>query len=180
MIWVACLLKSLDRLICNSITIVVFFRRISTFVNIASHLRKSLISLSKICSRCSMRNSKELIYFRVETTFLFKHSQNNRELRFISSLQSIRSRRLVRARKAQNRKIWINTCLRNQFALFSAKTFLRNRSNYYTKCSMSSTRLFFSFSYFFVFFRFFSLLSHSFRSFSLQKWIVLASINKSF
>ena len=36
--------------------------------------------------------------------------------------------------------------------MFSAKICLKNRSNYYTKCSMFSTRILFSFSYFFVFF----------------------------
>ena len=186
MIWVACLLRSLNLLVCLNIKIVRLFRRISTFVN--QLLWSSLISLSKICSRCSMRKSKKKACFKVKKTFLFENSsQNNCELQSTSSLQSIRSRRLVKTQKAQNRKVEINTCLRNQFALFSTKICLRNRSIYHIKCSLSSTsirnlqsKLLFSFSYFFVFFRFFFLLSHSFSSFQLQEWIALTSTNKSF
>ena len=70
MIWVACLLRSLNHLICDRIKIVLIFRKTSTFVNLRSRasqmLRKSLISLSKICSRCSMRNSEETVCFRVK------------------------------------------------------------------------------------------------------------------
>ena len=76
--------------------------------------------------------------------------------------------------------MWINTCLRNQFALLSAKTYLKNRSNHYTKCFMFSTRFFSSFSYFFVFFWFYFLLSQSFRSCQLQQWIALTFTNKLF
>ena len=184
-------MKSLNHLICDNIIIVVSFRKTSIFVNSIDHaqlFRKNLISLSKICSKCSMRNSKKRICFKIKKTFFFENSsQINRELRSTSSLQSIKSRRLVKIQKAQNRKVWINTCLRNQFALFLIKVYSRNRSNYYTKCSMSFastwsllSRLFFSFSYFFVFFRFFFLLSHSLRSFQLQERIVLTSINKLF
>ena len=101
MIWVACLLKNLNHLICDRIKIVRILRRVSTFVNLRSRasqlLRKSLISLSKICSRCSMRNSEKRAYFRVKRTFLLENSsQINRELQSISNLQSIKSRRLVR------------------------------------------------------------------------------------
>ena len=126
---------------------------------------------------------KKKICFNIKWTLFFKHFQIKCESSFISSLQSIKNRRLFRIQKIQNRKVWINTCLRNQFALFSTKICLKNRSNYYTKCSMFSTsirKLLFSFLYFFVFFRFFFLFSHSFRSFSLQKRIVLTFINKSF
>ena len=56
MIWVACLLKNLNRWICNNIIIVVFFNKISIFVNF---VRSNFISLSKICSKCSMKNSKK-------------------------------------------------------------------------------------------------------------------------
>ena len=143
MIWVACLLKSLNHLICDRIKIVHIFRKVSTFVNLRNRasqlLRKSLISLSKICSRCSMRNSEKRVCFRVKRTFLLENSsQNNRELQSTSSLQSIRSRRLIKTQKAQNRRVWINTCLRNQFALLSTKTCLRKRSIYHTNRQMSS------------------------------------------
>ena len=156
----ACFVKILDHLVCDSIIIVVFFSKISIFVNLT---RSSLISLSKICSKCSMKNSEKRVYCKIKITlFLENSSQVSRELRFISSLQSIRNRRLIRIRKIQNRKVWISTCLRNQFALFSAIICLKNRSNYHTNCQMSFaftwnflSKLFFSFSYFFVFFRLF-------------------------
>ena len=124
-------------------------------------------------------------YFKIKRTSLSQNSsQNNRELKSTSSLQSIRSRRLVKVQKVQNWKFWINICLRNQFALSSSKICLRNQSIYHIKCSMSSTSIrslqLFSFSYFFVFFRSFFLFSHSFRSFQLQKSIALTFTNKSF
>ena len=130
---------------------------------------------------------KKKFCFRIKITFFFRNfSQNNRKLRFISNLQSIKNRWLFKIRKIQNRKIWINTYLRNQFALFSTKTCLKSRSKYYTKCLMFSastwsflSRFLFSFSYFFVFFSIFFLFSHSLRLFQLQKRIVLTFINKS-
>ena len=131
---------------------------------------------------------KKKSLFQNQKTFFFENfSQNNRELQSISSLQSIRKYRLIKFRKIQNRKVWINTCLRNQFALSSTKTCLKNQSIYHIKCSMffssnrnfQSNHLFFS-SYFFVFSRFFFLFSQSFRSFQLQKWIALTFTNKSF
>ena len=127
-----------------------------------------------------MKNSEKKIYFRIKTTYFFKHFQIKCKSLFISNLQSIKSRQLIKFRKIQNRKFRNNTCLRNQFVLFSTKFCLKNRSNYYTNCFMFSTKFFFSFSYFFVFFRFFFLFSHSFRSFSLHEWIVLTFINKLF
>ena len=197
MIWVAYLLKSLNHLICDRIKIVrSIFRKISTFVNLRSRVsqlfRKSFISLSRICSRCSMRNLKKRTCFKVKRTFLFENFfQNNRELQSISSLQSIKNRRLIKIWKTQNRKVWINTCLRNRFASFSIKIFLRNRSIYYINCQVFSViwsfqslvllqKFLFSFSYFFVFSQSFSLFSRSFRSCQLQKWVALTFTNKSF
>ena len=176
MISIACLLKNLNHLICNDIKIDVSFRKVSIFVNFrsrVSQLQWSFISLSKICSKCLMRKSEKIVCFKIKWIFLLENfSQNNRELQSTSSLQSIKSRRLVKTQKIQNRKVWINTCLRNQFALFSTKICLRNQSIYHTKCFIFSTsirslqsKLLFFFSYFFVFFRSFFLHSHSFRSF---------------
>ena len=132
MIWIACLRESLNHWVCNSIKSALCLCEVSIFVNLT---RSNLILLSKICSKCSMRNSKEKVYFRIKRTFLLENSsQNNRESRFTSSSQSIESRRLIRSRKAQNRKVWNNTRLRNSFALLC----LRNRSFRHTKCSTSS------------------------------------------
>ena len=184
-------------MICDRIKIVrSIFRKISTFVNLRSRVsqlfRKSFISLSRICSRCSMRNLKKRTCFKVKRTFLFENFfQNNRELQSISSLQSIKNRRLIKIWKTQNRKVWINTCLRNRFASFSIKIFLRNRSIYYINCQVFSViwsfqslvllqKFLFSFSYFFVFSQSFSLFSRSFRSCQLQKWVALTFTNKSF
>ena len=125
-------MKSLNHLICNSIKIAFCLRETSIFVNF---IRSNLILLSKICSKCSIRNSEKRVYFRIRRTFLLENSsQNNRESRFISSSQLIESRRLVRFREVQSRKVWNNTRLRNSFALFC----LRNRSFRHTKCSTSS------------------------------------------
>ena len=117
-------MKSLNHLICDSIIIIAFLRKVSIFVNLISHLlRSSFISLLKICSKCSMRNSEKKVYFRVKRTLLFEHfSQINRELQSTSDLQSIKNRQLIKTQKTQNRKVEINTCLRNQFALSSTKT----------------------------------------------------------
>ena len=130
MIWIACFMKSLIHSICDNIIIVVFLNRILIFVNF---VRSSLVSLSKICSKCSMKNSEKKVYFKIKTTYFFKHSQIKCKFLSISSLQSIRNRRLIKIRKIQNRKIWISTCLRNQFALFLAKTCLKNRFFRHTK-----------------------------------------------
>ena len=135
MIWIACLMRSLNHLICNNIKIAFCLREASIFVNLT---RSSFILLSKICSKCSMRNSKKRIYFKVKRTFLLENSsQNNRESSLTSSLQSIESRRLVKSRKAQKRKVWNNSSLRNRFALLSLIA-LRNRSFRHTKCLTSS------------------------------------------
>ena len=132
-------MRNLNHWIYNNIQIDFFFAS-STFVNFRnriSQFRKNLISLSKICSRCSMRNSKKKVCFKIKKTFFFENSsQNNRELQFISNLQSIKKYRLIKFRKIQNRKVWINTCLRNSFALSSTKICLKNQSIYHIKCFM--------------------------------------------
>ena len=187
-------MKSLNHLICNSIKISLRFSKTLIFVNSIDHaqlLRRDFISLSKICSKCSMRNPKKRIYFRIKTTCLFKHSQIKCKSSSISNLQSIKSRRLVKTRKARIRRVWISTCLRNQFALFSAEFCLRNWSNYHTNCQMFSViwsfrvrirlqKSFFSFLYFFVFSRFFFLFWQSFRSCQLRQKTALTSTNKLF
>ena len=137
MIWVACSMRSLNHWICNSIKSALCLREASIFINFI-RLESSFILLSKICSNCSMRNSKERIYFRIKRTFLLENSfQNNRESSFTSSLQSIESRRLIKSRKAQKRRVWSNSFLRNRFALLSLIT-LKNRSFHHTKCLTSS------------------------------------------
>ena len=128
---------------------------------------------------------KKKIYFRVKTTFLFEYSQIKRESSLTSNLQSIRSCRLIKIQKVQNRKVWINTCLRNSFALIATNA-LKNRSFYHTKCQTSFilNRNFFAikilikilihmiFAYIFVVFSIFvfksSFLLHLLRSIQLQ------------
>ena len=177
-----------------------------------SHFSSSLIKFHLIIENLfemfDEKFKRESLFQSQKNVFFFENSsQIKRELRSTSSLQSIRSRQLIETQKAQNRRVWINTCLRNSFALLSAKILLRNRTIYYTNCQISSTaktclrnqsiyytncsmffasiwnllsKLFSSFSYFFVFSRSFFLLSHSFRSFQLQEWIALTFMNKSF
>ena len=77
-------------------------------------------------SRMFDEKFKKKIYFKVKITNFFKHFQIKCKSSSISNLQSIRNRQLIRFRKIQNRKIRNNTCLRNQFALFSTKTCLKN------------------------------------------------------
>ena len=75
---------------------------------------------------------------------------------FISNLlQSIRTNRLIKTRKFQIRKVFINLCLRNRFVsnfYFHAKSRQKNRSFRHTKCFSSQKT-------------YFTRLSHQFRLF---------------
>ena len=131
MTWIACSIRSSNHWVCNSIKSALCLREASIFINLT---RSSFILLSKICSKCSMRNSEKRIYFRIKRTFFFENSsQNNRESSLTSNLQSIKSRRLIKSRKTQERRVWINSFLRNRFALLLLIV-LRSWLFHHTKC----------------------------------------------
>ena len=133
-----------------------WFRKIhfSIFASRFQDIRNS-ISLSKICSKCSMKHSKKQIFFisnitsrtmRIfETFFFFIKSRS----RFISDLQSIRTSLLVKSRKLQIREIFISVCSRNRFAsnfYLLSKSRQKNRKFCHTKCFSSLTTYLLHFS----------------------------------
>ena len=95
---------------------------------------KSLILLSKICSRCLLKSARNQINYTSERSNSSQESFVSSKSRSISDLQSIRASRLLRARKRRIREVFSSIRLRNRIAsnLFSAND-LRNRSFYHTK-----------------------------------------------
>ena len=107
-----------------------------------------------------MKSTKECIFFttiiKSKSTCLFHVFFVKSKLRFISNLQSIKTHRLVRTRKRQIRKIFINSCLRKEFAsvYFLSKSCQKNRSfrhiKYFSSLKTYFTRLFHEFFSFFI------------------------------
>ena len=98
---------------------------------------KNFILLSKICSRCLLRNARNQINYTSKKSNLFQRFFVNSRSRFISNLQSIKTNRLFRTRKRRIREIFNNIRSRNRIAsnsyfLFSTND-SKNRSFYYTK-----------------------------------------------